>query len=118
MKQKTKPSVQLRLLISIALLVIAAILVYASAETGQTYRNDVTVDNLTEAVTEQAQFPLNLNTATEEELAQIDGLGEGLAYQIVAYREEIGAYTNPAQLKNIRGISDALFERIKQYVTV
>lgn len=61
---------------------------------------------------------INLNTATEEELMQINGIGESRAYAIVSYREYLGGYTSTEQLKDIKGIGDGLYEKIEPFVTV
>lgn len=52
---------------------------------------------------------LNLNTATKEELMQIDGIGEKTAEKILAYRTEIGGFTSLEQLMEIEGIGEKKF---------
>ncbi len=64
------------------------------------------------------QYPINLNTATMEQLETIDGIGESRAYQIIAYREKLGGYTSVEQIKDIKGIGNAIFDRIAPYLTV
>lgn len=68
--------------------------------------------------TKQNAFPINLNTATAEELTRISGIGEKRATSIIAYRESIGGYTSVDQIKNIRGIGDATYAKIAPYLTV
>lgn len=63
-------------------------------------------------------YPLNINTATVEELKTIDGVGDALAQKIVGYRESMGGYYSVDQIKNISGIGDATFEKIAPYLTV
>lgn len=63
-------------------------------------------------------YPLDLNTCTKAELMTIKGIGEAKAQAIIAYREHIGGYTTPEELKNISGIGDAFYEKIAPYVTV
>lgn len=63
-------------------------------------------------------YPLNLNTATVEDLMSVDGIGESRAWQIVSYRNEIGKYTSVEEIKNISGIGDGVFEKIAPYLTV
>lgn len=66
----------------------------------------------------QFAYPVNLNTATVEDLMKIEGIGENRAWQIVSYRNEIGRYTSVAQIKNISGIGDGVYEQISLYLTV
>ncbi len=66
----------------------------------------------------QFAYPVNLNTATVEDLMSVEGIGENRARQIVSYRNEIGRYTSVAQIKNISGIGDGVYEQISPYLTV
>ncbi len=68
--------------------------------------------------TKQSVFPINLNTATADELTRVSGIGEKRAASIIAYRESIGGYTSVEQIKNIRGIGDATYAKIAPYLTV
>ena len=63
-------------------------------------------------------YPVNLNTATIEELTAIQGIGDQRAAAILAYREQIGKYTSVEQIKDIRGIGDGLYAKIAPYLTV
>lgn len=70
------------------------------------------------AATETICFPLDLNTATGDELQSIPGIGEVLSQRIVDYREEHGPYTSTDQLMEVYGIGQLLYESIQSYVTV
>ena len=61
---------------------------------------------------------LNLNEATEAELGELPGIGEKRAGDIVAYREENGPFSSIDKIKNVSGIGDGIFERIKDLITV
>jgi len=63
-----------------------------------------------------ADFPLDLNAATEEELMQIPRIGEVLASRIVQYREHLGGYSNLSQLAQIKGISEDMAEQLGAYL--
>lgn len=56
--------------------------------------------------------PMNLNTATAEELQALPGIGEVLAQRIVAYREEIGGFQNLEQLLEVNGIGTVKYAGI------
>ncbi len=61
---------------------------------------------------------INLNTATKDELETLPGVGASKAEAIIQYREEIGVFKNIEELKEVSGIGDALFEKVKDYITV
>lgn len=61
---------------------------------------------------------VNINTATVEELTTIPGIGESRALSIIEYRETHGLFTNIESIKNVTGIKDGLFSKIKDKITV
>lgn len=61
---------------------------------------------------------INLNTATQEELMSLDGIGEVLAGRIIAYREQNGGFAVIEELKNVYGIGEKIFEKIRNKITV
>ena len=61
---------------------------------------------------------ISLNTATKEELMQLPGIGESKAELIIRYREENGSFQNIEEIKNIKGIGDSIFEKIKANITL
>ena len=61
---------------------------------------------------------ININTATLEELDLLPGIGPSIGQRIVDYRTQNGAFGKAEDLKNVRGIGDALFDQIKELVTV
>lgn len=61
---------------------------------------------------------ININTASTEELMNITGIGESKAKSIIQYREENGNFKVIEDIKNVSGIGDALFEKIKGSITV
>ena len=72
-----------------------------------------------DAQTEQAgESPVNLNTATREELMTLPGIGEAKADAVIAYREENGGFSSPEEIMNISGIKEAVFSQIKDRITV
>lgn len=68
--------------------------------------------------TTTAEYKIDLNTATVDDLMQVDGIGEKTAEKIIAYRNEIGRYTFIEQLLDVEGIGDKKLENWKQYLTV
>jgi competence protein ComEA len=61
---------------------------------------------------------INLNTADKEQLKSLSGIGEKLAQRIINYRNQRGGFKEPEELKNIKGISDDKYEKIKDSVIV
>ena len=48
----------------------------------------------------------------------INGIGEAKAKAIIDYREKNGNFNTIEDIRNVSGIGDALFEKIKAYITV
>lgn len=61
---------------------------------------------------------VNLNTATKEELMTLAGIGESKADSIIRYREEQGKFQSIEEIKQIEGIKDGVFQKIKDLITV
>ncbi|MHB1390319.1 MAG: helix-hairpin-helix domain-containing protein [Thermoleophilia bacterium] len=62
--------------------------------------------------------PVNLNSATLEQLQQLDGIGPKTAQKILDYREAHGGFKSPAELLDVPGIGPSKFEQIKSQVCV
>ncbi len=61
---------------------------------------------------------ISLNTANLDELMMLPGIGEAKAEAIIKYREEVGAFQNIEELKEVSGIGDAIFDQIKESITI
>ncbi|MBI5286600.1 MAG: ComEA family DNA-binding protein [Deltaproteobacteria bacterium] len=61
---------------------------------------------------------LNINEASSQDFLLLPGIGEKTAYRIVKYREEIGGFKAVAQIRRVKGVGDAVFNRIKDYLTL
>ena len=64
------------------------------------------------------EFPVNINTATAEELEALPGIGTELARRIIEYRTVNGPFTDPEDIQNVDGIGSGKFEAIKDLITV
>lgn len=60
--------------------------------------------------------PININTATSDELCQISGIGEVLANRIVAFRNQNGNFKSLEELMLVKGIGESIFLKIKPYL--
>ena len=61
---------------------------------------------------------ININTASLEELQKINGVGEVKAKSIINYREKNGGFKSIDEMKNIEGIGDKTFEKMKDQITI
>lgn len=63
-------------------------------------------------------FKININTAKQEELTQITGIGDSTAKKIIEYRTQNGKFKSIEDIKNIPGIGDSKFNAMKEEITV
>lgn len=61
---------------------------------------------------------IDINKASKSELMQLSGIGEARALDIISYREKYGAFKRIEDIKNVSGIKDAAFNKIKDYICV
>ena len=61
---------------------------------------------------------ININTATVAELESLPGIGPAKAEAIVKHREEHGSFKEAADLKQVKGIGDKVYEKISREVEV
>ena len=68
--------------------------------------------------TATAAAPVNLNTATMDQLATIPGIGVKTAERIIAYREKNGGFKKVEDLMNVSGVGEKSFLKMKPLITV
>ena len=61
---------------------------------------------------------ININTATMNELIKLNGIGESKAKLIIEYRTKNGKYKDIKEIMNIKGISETIFSKIKENITI
>lgn len=61
---------------------------------------------------------ININTASEQELMTLSGIGQAKAQQIIQYREENGLFDTSEDLMNVSGIGEKSFETLKDSIKV
>jgi len=61
---------------------------------------------------------VSINKAQKEELMTLSGIGESKANNIINYRNENGNFKSIEELKNVKGIGDSIFEKIKDSITL
>ena len=66
----------------------------------------------------EKKIMININTASVEELQQLVGIGNSTATKIVDYRKENGKFNSIEDIKNVSGIGEAKFNKIKDSICV
>jgi competence protein ComEA len=66
----------------------------------------------------EAKLCINLNTAAEQELMTLAGIGEAMAKKIVEYREQNGPFRRPQEIIIIEGFSEQKYRAISDLVCV
>jgi len=61
---------------------------------------------------------VNINTASVEELATLDKVGEKYAQRIVEYRETNGLFEKAEDLVNVKGIGSKIWEANKDRIVL
>lgn len=87
-------------------------------ENGYPQENNIYEDTPIEEPQPNIEFPINLNTATLEELCYIPNVDETIAQEILNLRDTIQYYSNPYELLYIDSISESFLSDIIQYVYV
>lgn len=72
----------------------------------------------TGGASESSRGQVNLNTATKEDLETLSGIGASKATAILEYRDTIGKFKQIDELKNVSGIGDKTFEKLKDSISV
>jgi competence protein ComEA len=61
---------------------------------------------------------ININYGTKDELMTLPGIGEAKADDIINYRESNGLFDNIEDIKQVDGIKEALYGKIKDLITI
>ncbi|WP_416190495.1 ComEA family DNA-binding protein [Neisseria sp. CCUG17229] len=61
---------------------------------------------------------VNINTASESELTALPGIGPAKAKAIAEYRKQHGSFKTVDELKNVKGIGEGIFSKLKNEATV
>ncbi len=61
---------------------------------------------------------VNINTATRDELMELDGIGEKKAQAIIEYRNEFGPFTAIEEITAVEGIGSGILDKIKDDICV
>ena len=61
---------------------------------------------------------VNLNTATKAQLENLPGIGTSTAQKIMDYRKEKGKFKTIEEIKEVNGIGESKFEKIKDLIEI
>ena len=61
---------------------------------------------------------VNINAASQTELETLPGIGPSIALKIVNYRKENGKFSKIEDIKNVSGIGESKFNKIKDFIRV
>lgn len=103
-----------RVLIAFAALILAGCLLY-NMFSGSQQLSPVTASVTVQNVDENK---ISINTATEAELLSLEGIGKVRAAKIIEYRTENGEFSSIEEIKEINGIGDKIFEKIKDFICI
>lgn len=67
---------------------------------------------------EHVSHKVNLNTASEQELAEISDIGPARAHKIVEYRDSHGRFSSTDELDQVEGFGKTLTEDEKKTLEV
>ena len=66
----------------------------------------------------QVKGLININTASQEELESLPGIGEVKARAIIDYRTQNGYFLNLEELLNVAGIGQKTYDQLKDLITI
>lgn len=96
------------------------ILIVAMMMSFGAYAKDTKKDSKkdTKEKTEKKHGKVNLNTATQEELESVTGIGPAKAKAIIDYRKKNGKFKKVEELDDVPGFGKATVDKVKSDLTV
>ena len=81
-------------------------------------KNDACYNEETDENLNTSDGKININTSSLEELMTLSGIGESKAKAIIEYREKNGSFKNIEDIVNVSGISETIYAKIKNNITI
>ncbi len=79
---------------------------------------DPVIKNETKEESVVSSDKININTASEEELSILTGIGSSKAKAIIEYRNTNGLFKSIEEIVNVKGISETMYAKIKENITI
>ncbi len=76
-----------------------------------------TEDEEAKIIDEESEL-ININEATKEQLQKLEGIGQSKAEAIIEYRNKNQKFKEIEEIKNVPGIGEAAYEKIKNHIKV
>ncbi len=76
------------------------------------------IDSVDDLDEKNKDVKININTANVNELISLSGIGTSKAEAIISYREKNGSFKSIEEIKNVSGLGDALFDKIKDNIKI
>jgi len=67
---------------------------------------------------DRTAFVIDINKADYQDLIRLSGVGPVLAQRIIDYRSRSGTFKRIGEIKNVSGIGNKKFERIKEFLVL
>jgi competence protein ComEA len=67
--------------------------------------------------TASKEAPVDVNSASEQQLMSVPGIGASLAKRIVDFRDKNGKFANVDDLMKVQGIGEKSIEKLRPYLT-
>lgn len=80
--------------------------------------DDVVLYDNQEVLVDDASEKISINKATYEELITLPGIGPKTAERIIEYRNTYGPFWTLEDIKNVKGIGDKKYAKLKEYITI
>jgi len=92
---------------------------YESSKIQESESNsNIKINESSSIATNDKKTKININTATQEELETLPGIGESTALKIINYRKENGKFKDIEAVKGVKGIGESKFENIKDLISI
>ncbi len=89
--------------------------VLAEKNISSSFKNNAAKGKKEEVNSEITTSQVFLNTATQEDLEQLPGIGPVIANRIIKYREEKG-FSSLEELTKVKGVGQKTIEKLKPYL--
>lgn len=92
--------------------------IYIPSVDDEEERTIVSGDTYENIKNENDEVMVNINTATQTELEELPGIGPSIASSIITYRKQNGKFKNIEEVKNVSGIGESKYNKIKDSICI